>query len=208
MPGVYNQGEVDVVGTIVGVVEHGQVIDGSRIAPGDKIIGLASSGLHTNGYSLARKVVQGQDLRAPREDLGGRSLGDALLASHRSYLAEVRRLRAGDDGLAPVDIKGLAHITGGGLVDNPPRILPDGTAMALGMGAWPLPPLFALLQRLGGIDDAELRHVFNVGLGMLVVVAAAEEARAMSLLEAAGMAQSWQVGEVRDRKDGPAVVFG
>ncbi len=208
MPGVYNQGEVDVVGTIIGVVERDQVIDGSRIRPGDQIIGLASSGLHTNGYSMARKVIEGQDLKAPRDDLDGLSLGDALLAPHRSYLTEIRRLRYGDRGLGGVDIKGLAHITGGGLVDNPPRILPDGAAMALKMDAWPMPPLFALLQKLGGISDDEMRHVFNVGLGMLVVVSADELARAMELLKGAESASCWQVGRVVERGDGPAVVFG
>ncbi len=207
MPGVYGDGEVDVVGTIVGVVDRSQVIDGQRIEPGDKIIGLASSGLHTNGYSLARRVVRGLDLAEPRTDLDGRTLGDALLAPHRSYLAEVDRLRAGTEELPAIDIKGLAHITGGGLVDNPPRILPDHTAMDLRMNAWPLPPLFALLQRLGDIDDGELRHVFNVGLGLLVVVPAADESRALRLLAEDGLARAWSIGEVVARENGPAVVF-
>ena len=207
MPGVYAPGEVDVVGTIVGMVDRAAVIDGHTVVPGDKIIGMAPSGLHTNGYSLARAIIADQDLLAPRDDLGGRSLADTLLAPHRAYLAEVRRLREGVDGLAGVDLKGLAHITGGGLVDNPPRILPPGVAMTLHMHAWPRPDLFALLQRLGGVSEAEMRHVFNVGVGMLAVVPAAEAERAMALLDAPGLAQSWLVGEVTVRGAGAAVVF-
>ena len=207
MPGVYAPGEVDVVGTIVGMVDRAAVIDGSGIEAGDQIIGLASSGLHTNGYSLARRVIADLDLLAPRDDLDGRSLADAMLAPHRAYLAEVNRMRAGHGGLQAVDVKGLAHITGGGLVDNPPRILPDAVAMQIAMDAWPRPSHFSLLQRLGDIDEAEMRHVFNVGLGMLVVVPAAEAERAMRLLDAPGLANAWRVGEVIERGQGPAVVF-
>ena len=207
MPGVYAPGEVDVVGTIVGMVDRAAVIDGQRALPGDRIIGMASSGLHTNGYSLARRVIADQDLLAPRDDLQGRSLADALLVPHRAYLAEVNRLREGGDGLAGVDLKGLAHITGGGLVDNPPRILPPGVAMKLQMDAWPRPALFKLLQELGGISEAEMRHVFNVGVGMVAVVPAADAERAMALLNAPGLAQAWLVGEIIERGDGAAVVF-
>ncbi len=162
MPGVYAAGEFDLVGTIVGVVDRKDIIDGSAIRPGDAVIGLASSGLHTNGFSLARRVFEGWDLQAAPLELG-RPLGEALLAPHRCYLAEIRRLlRAG------IVIKGLAHITGGGLIDNPPRILPDGAAIHLRGGSWPIPPLFQLIQRAGQIDAAEMAHVFNLGLGMLV----------------------------------------
>ena len=147
MPGVYAPGEFDLVGTIVGVVDRAQIIDGSGIVPGDQVIGLASAGLHTNGFSLARRVLQGWDLHATPPELG-RPLGEALLAPHRCYLAEVQRLQQ-----AGVAIKGLAHITGGGLIDNPPRILPDGVAFHLHRGTWPIPPLFQLIQHAGRIDD-------------------------------------------------------
>jgi phosphoribosylformylglycinamidine cyclo-ligase len=185
MPGVYAPGEFDLVGTVVGVVDRAQLIDGSTIQPGDAVIGLASSGLHTNGFSLARRVFEGWDLRAELPELG-LPLGEALLAPHRSYLAEVQRLRQ-----AGVAIKGLAHITGGGLIDNPPRILPAGAAIQLQRGSWPIPPLFQLIQRAGQIDDAEMAHAFNLGLGMLVVTPADQAAAALDTL-----GEGWIVGEV------------
>ncbi|TNF33158.1 MAG: phosphoribosylamine--glycine ligase [Deltaproteobacteria bacterium] len=173
MPGVYQPGELDLAGTIVGVVERDALIDGRAIAPGDVVLALPSSGLHTNGYSLARHILADTDLAARPAELGGQSWGDALLAPHRSYLPDLERLWA-----AGVQPKGLAHITGGGLVENPPRILPAGTAITLDTGAWRVPPLFTLLQRLGAVPDAEMRRVFNLGLGMLVVVAPADVDRA------------------------------
>jgi phosphoribosylformylglycinamidine cyclo-ligase len=185
MPGVYAAGEFDLVGTIVGVVDGSQIIDGSAIQPGDAVIGLASSGLHTNGFSLARRVLTDWDLRAELPELGG-PLGDALLAPHRSYLAEIQSLRQ-----AGIAIKGLAHITGGGLIDNPPRILPKGAAIHLRRGSWPTPPLFQLIQRAGQIDPHEMAHVFNLGLGILVVTPADQAAPAMRIL-----GEGWLVGEV------------
>jgi phosphoribosylformylglycinamidine cyclo-ligase len=141
--------------------------------------------LHTNGFSLARRVFEGWDLRAASPDLG-QPLGEALLAPHRCYLAEIRRLRQ-----AGIAIKGLAHITGGGLIDNPPRILPDSSAIHLRRGSWPIPPLFQLIQRAGQIDDAEMANVFNLGLGMLVVMPAEQVSRALAVLD-----EGWLVGEV------------
>jgi phosphoribosylformylglycinamidine cyclo-ligase len=185
MPGVYAAGEFDLVGTIVGVVDRKDLIDGSTIQPGDAVIGLASSGLHTNGFSLARRVFEGWDLRAAPPELGI-PLGEALLAPHRCYLAEVQRLRQ-----TGIVIKGLAHITGGGLIDNPPRILPAGAAIHLLRGSWPIPPLFQLLQRAGQVGDAEMAHVFNLGLGMLVVTAAEQADRALAVLN-----EGWLVGKV------------
>ncbi len=186
MPGVYAAGEFDLVGTIVGVVDRTEIIDGSTIQPGDAVIGLASSGLHTNGYSLARRVFEGWDLRAELPELGG-PLGKALLAPHRCYLDEVRRLRQ-----AGIAVKGLAHITGGGLIDNPPRILPEGTAIHLCRGSWPIPPLFQLIQHAGSVDDAEMAHVFNLGLGMLVVTAREQAEQALAVL-----GEGWLVGAVQ-----------
>ncbi len=165
MPGVYQSGEIDLVGTIVGVVDRARIIDGARIQAGDVILGLPSSGLHTNGYTLARAVLSNLNWREPRADLGGLSIGQALLAVHRPYLQEVQALWA-----AGVEVRGMAHITGGGLIDNPPRIFPPGLGAILRRGSWPEPPIFGLIQRLGDIDDAEMVHVFNVGLGMLLIV--------------------------------------
>jgi phosphoribosylformylglycinamidine cyclo-ligase len=165
MPGVYQTGELDLAGTIVGVVERAQVIDCSRIRPGDVILALPSNGLHTNGYSLARKVLADIDWTASQNELGMMSIGDALLAIHRSYLNDVRLLL--DAGL---DILGLAHITGGGLVDNLPRILPGNVAARLTRRLWDVPPIFNLIQRLGSVSDDEMFHVFNMGLGMLVIM--------------------------------------
>lgn len=173
MPGVYRAAQLDLVGTVVGVVARERIIDGRRIAAGDAILGLPSSGLHTNGYTLARHVLDDQDWRAPLAELNGRSLGEALLEPHRCYLRPVQRLRE-----AGVDVRGLAHITGGGLVDNPPRIFPEGLGAVLRRGSWPQPPIFGLIQRLGKVDDGEMCHVFNMGLGMLVIVPPQDVAQA------------------------------
>lgn len=185
MPGVYAAGEFDLVGTIVGVVDRPAIIDGTTITPGDAVIGLASVGLHTNGFSLARRVLAGWDLAAIVPELG-RPLGDALLVPHRSYLPEIGKLWA-----AGIAVKGLAHITGGGLIDNPPRILPEGVALRLRMGSWPVSPLFQLIQRTGNIDLLEMAHVFNLGLGMLAIVPPEQAAAALAVLGT----DAWQVGD-------------
>jgi phosphoribosylformylglycinamidine cyclo-ligase len=191
MPGVYEPNEFDLVGTIVGVVERSQIIDGRTIRPGDQVIGLAAAGLHTNGYSLARRVFEGWDLRQVEIPGLGQPLGEALLAPHRVYLAEVQRLWA-----ANITLKGLAHITGGGLVDNPPRILPAGTALHLRRGSWPIPPIFQLIQRAGQVDEMEMARTFNLGLGMLVVVSAEQLDQALAVLGAG----AWAVGEIVSEK--------
>jgi phosphoribosylformylglycinamidine cyclo-ligase len=164
MPGVYEPGEIDLVGTVVGVVEREQIVDGSAIRPGDLILTLPATGLHTNGYSLARQALDGLDWDEYQPALGS-SIGEALLAVHRSYLGPMRRLWS-----AGVEIRGLAHITGGGVVDNLPRILPDGLGAVIRRGAWPVPPLFDLIQESGRVSEQEMYHVFNMGLGLLVVV--------------------------------------
>ncbi|MCB9795217.1 MAG: phosphoribosylamine--glycine ligase [Alphaproteobacteria bacterium] len=200
MPGVYTPGEFDLVGTIIGVVERDRLIDGGRVQVGDAVLGLASSGLHTNGFSLARRVFEGWDLAATPEGLG-RPLGEALIEPHRSYLREVEALWDAD-----VDVRGLAHITGGGLIDNPPRVLPAGRAMHIDTRSWPLPPLFQLIQRAGGVAFEEMLHVFNMGLGMLVVMPAEQLEAAQAAL--AGKVDCWPVGHIIERGEGPAVVFG
>jgi len=193
MPGVYEDNEFDLVGTIIGAVERGRIVDGSGIAPGDVIVGIGSNGLHTNGFSLARKVLAGRDLTAIVPDLG-RPLGDALLAPHRPYLNELEQLwRAG------VTVKGMAHITGGGLIENPPRILPGGVAARIRQGSWPMPPLFAMIQRDGNIDPQEMARVFNIGLGMLLFVPKAEAGKALGQLGK----DAWIVGEAVKRTGEP-----
>jgi len=164
MPGVYQFGEVDLAGTIVGIVERKRIIDGSRIRPGDLLLGLRSTGLHTNGYSLARSVLEKHDWTTPLAELGC-SIGEALLAVHRSYLEPIRHLMT-----AGVEIRGLAHITGGGFRDNLPRILPEGVGALIQRGSWPEIPIFRLIQRVGFIPDEEMFHVFNMGIGMIVVI--------------------------------------
>ena len=166
MPGVYEAGEIDLAGTIIGVVERAKIIGGTRIRPGDSILALPSTGLHTNGYSLARRALANLNWNEVLRELGG-SIGDALLAVHRSYLAPIRRLWAKE-----IDVRGLAHITGGGVVDNLPRILPDGAGALIQRGTWAEPPIFGLIQRYGSVSSDEMFHVFNMGLGMLVIVPA------------------------------------
>jgi phosphoribosylformylglycinamidine cyclo-ligase len=170
MPGIYHDNEIDVVGTIVGVVDKPQLIDGSRIEPGHIIVGLPSTGLHTNGYTLARHVLAEESWLDPHPELN-HPIGETLLVPHRSYLPQIGRLQEMD-----IDILGLAHITGGGLVDNLPRILPPGTAARIQRGTWPELPIFGLIQRVGNIADEEMFHVFNMGLGMLAIVPPAQVA--------------------------------
>ncbi len=198
MPGVYEDNEFDLVGTIIGAVERGRIIDGSSIEAGDIIIGIASNGLHTNGFSLARKVLSGRDLTAHVPELG-KSLGDALLAPHRPYLRELEGLWA-----AGVTVKGMAHITGGGLIENPPRILPERIAARIRRGSWPMPPLFELIQRAGDIAPNEMARVFNVGLGILLFVRPAEAQKALLTLGK----DAWIVGEAVKRTGDPVELDG
>ena len=195
MPGVYQLNEFDLVGTIVGVVDRQRIINGQSIEPGDRIIGLASSGLHTNGYSLARLVFQDWDLEAVVSELK-QPLGEALLTPHRAYLAEVQQVWA-----AGITIKGLAHITGGGIVDNLPRILPRGVAARLYRESWPGMPIFDLIQCAGQIDNDEMARVFNLGLGMLLVIAADQVEQILSLLGKG----AWAVGEITSHDGDPFV---
>jgi phosphoribosylformylglycinamidine cyclo-ligase len=187
MPGVYEGGEIDLVGTIIGMVEREKIIDGARIQTGDVIIGIPSSGLHTNGYSLARKVLDGLDWTAPRDDFEGQSIGDALLAVHRCYLSQVRALWN-----AGVDVRGLAHITGGGFIDNLPRILPDGVGAFIRRGTWTELPIFGLIEEIGNIAAEELFHVFNMGLGMLVLLPKEQAQMALDTLKD----DAYLVGEI------------
>ena len=187
MPGFYADGEYDVAGFIVGVVERTKVIDGARIAVDDVLIGLPSTGLHTNGYSLARKIVFDAlklDVDRHVEELGT-TVGDALMRTHRSYLPAVRPL------LPSGAIKGMAHITGGGLTENTPRMLPEGTSAEIDMATWTVPPLFSWLQRGGGIADSEMLRAFNMGVGLVMAVA---ESDAATVLDA--IPDAWRIGRV------------
>jgi phosphoribosylformylglycinamidine cyclo-ligase len=191
MPGMYAAGEYDLAGFAVGVVEKSGIIDGAGIAAGDVVLGLASSGAHSNGYSLVRKIVEisGSDLSS---DFDGRTLGEALLAPTRIYVRPVLA------AMRTVRIKGLAHITGGGLVENVPRVLPSHVKAVLAKSAWPRPQLFGWLQRSGNVAEAEMHRVFNCGIGMVAIVAAEDAGRAQQALEREGESV-FRIGEIRAR---------
>jgi len=200
MPGFYQSGEYDVSGTIVGVVERSRMIDGKSIRRGDAVIGLASSGLHTNGYSLARKIFFERLKLKPASYVPefGKTVGEELLNVHVSYGPVVQQIlknnsRRSSNG--PAALKGLAHITGGGFVDNIPRVLPTKCDVVIRRGSWEVPPVFQMIQRKGGVDEMELYQVFNMGIGMVLVVAPDEAAPLMRTLKRAGH-KSWIVGEV------------
>ena len=165
MPGVYKPGSFDLVGTLVGWAPRDELIDGRDVCPGDVCLGLPSSGLHTNGYSLARRVLGDLGWETVLPELGC-SVGEALLAPHRAYLAEFDALVS-----AGVRVKAMAHITGGGFLDNLPRVLPDGVGVTLDRSAWHVPPIFRLIQQRGQVSDDEMHRVFNMGVGMVVIVA-------------------------------------
>jgi phosphoribosylformylglycinamidine cyclo-ligase len=171
LPDLYKVGEYDLAGFCVGVVERKRILDGHAIRPGDKVIGLASSGLHSNGYSLARKIIFEHAGLSPEShvDVLGRTVADELLVPTRIYTRAVKTVYR--NYRVKHVVHGIAHITGGGLIDNPPRILPDGCAIRLTRGSWPIPPVFPWLQKLGAVDQAEMDHVFNMGIGLVVVVA-------------------------------------
>lgn len=191
MPGFYPPGEYDLAGTIVGWVRRRAIIDGSGIRPGDVILGLASLGLHTNGYSLARRVLldeAGMQLRAPVTELG-RTLGDELLAPHRCYASVIQPL------LRKGWLKGLVHITGGGLTDNPPRILPAGCSAAIRLGSWPVLPIFELIQRLGKVPADDMLRTFNMGIGMMLVVRERDTARVAAVLTKR-REKFWTIGRI------------
>jgi phosphoribosylformylglycinamidine cyclo-ligase len=191
LPGFYSEGEYDLVGTIVGVVERSQVITGERIAPGDCLIGLGSLGLHTNGFSLARRIVFDRcgykaDQYIPEF---GKTIADELLSCHRSYVKSILELRK------QCDIKGLAHITGGGLPDNTVRILPEGCCAEIRKGTWDIPPIFRFLQEKGNVEEAEMYHVFNMGIGLVITLSPEQVDAAVDKLSAAGETV-YRIGEI------------
>jgi phosphoribosylformylglycinamidine cyclo-ligase len=197
LPDVYAPGDYDLAGFCVGVVEEKNIIDGRAIAPQDAVIGIASSGLHSNGYSLARKIVfeiAGLKVGDRVEELG-QTVAEALLAPTRIYVRPVRQV------LAYYRVKkvvhGIAHITGGGLLENLERILPEGAQVVIDRGSWPVPPVFAWLQRLGEVDQAEMDRVFNMGVGMVLIVAPHFADSIRQQLKRSRL-QSWLIGRVQE----------
>jgi len=198
MPGFYAAGEYDVSGTIVGVVDKSRMLNGQKsIRRGDVILGIASSGLHTNGYSLARKILFDQLKLKPKQrlaELGG-TVGDELLKVHVSYGPLVQALLKKFNRAGGSAIKGLAHITGGGFVDNLPRVLPNKCNARIEKGTWNVLPLFQLMAAKGGVPEAELYQVFNMGIGMTVIVAADAADKVLRAIHAAKF-QAWAIGEI------------
>ena len=197
MPGVYAVNEFDLAGTIVGVVEREQILPRADLREGDVLVGLASSGAHTNGYSLIRRVFAGVPLETVFPELGC-SLADALLAPHRSYLPVLAQALA----LRPAPIKALAHITGGGFIENLPRVLPGDLRVAIKVNSWPVPPLFQIIAERGQIDPAEMLRVFNMGIGMIAIVAPRDLARLQNALPEVG----WVIGELVQGERGVEVI--
>ena len=191
MPSMYPAGEYDLAGFAVGAVEKSKIIDGTKIAPGDVILGLASSGVHSNGYSLVRKIIEvvKPDLEG---DFHGRKLSDVLMQPTRIYVKPLLAL------MASMEVKGMVHITGGGLVENIPRVLQPGLVAELDSKSWTLPPLFTWLQQHGGVADAEMHRVFNCGIGMTVIVSQENAAAAIAQLEEAGEIV-YTIGKIRAR---------
>ena len=191
MPGMYPAGEYDLAGFAVGAVEKSKIITGKTIQPGDVVLGLASSGAHSNGYSLIRKLidVSGADLNS---DFHGRTLGETILEPTRIYVKSMLRL------MENVTVKGMAHITGGGLTENIPRILADDLTALIDKNSWDMPPLFKWLQQAGNVQEHEMHRTFNCGIGMAVVVAAEDAARATQLLRDAGETV-YSIGRIEKR---------
>ena len=199
MPGMYPPGEYDLAGFAVGAVEKSKIITGNTIVPGDVVLAIASSGAHSNGYSLVRKIMERVGAK-PSDDLGGRPLGDVVMAPTEIYVKPLLKL------ISEMDVKGMAHITGGGLVDNVPRVLPENTQAVLHRDSWQMPELFRWLQMKGGVADAEMVRVFNCGIGMVVIVAPAQADAAIKSLSAQGL-KAWTVGEIVERpRDAPQTI--
>jgi phosphoribosylformylglycinamidine cyclo-ligase len=197
LPGFYADGEYDLAGFAVGVVERDRILDGRAVRPGDALLGVASTGLHSNGYSLARKVLLERHALSDRPSgLAGRTVGDALLEPTRIYARDLLAL------LEKVPVHAVAHITGGGLPGNAPRNLPDGTRAVIQEESWPIPPIFDLIEREGAVPRDEMYRTFNMGLGLVIALPAADTDAARALLAARGL-QSWVVGSV-EAGDGEA----
>jgi phosphoribosylformylglycinamidine cyclo-ligase len=197
MPGMYPVGEYDLAGFAVGVVEKSQIITGRDIQPGDVVLGLASNGAHSNGYSLVRKIIERSqpDLNAPFD--GARTLADCIMAPTRIYVKPLLAL------MQQVKVKGMAHITGGGLLENIPRVLPENTVAVLDGSSWRTPRLFEWLRTMGNVEQKEMYRTFNCGIGMAVIVNRADADTAIRHLEASGETV-WAIGEIKARRDDEA----
>lgn len=192
MPGVYTEGEYDIAGFTVGIVDKKKIIDGTAIVPGDIVLGLASSGIHSNGFSLVRKLLlekQGYQLTDVLPELGGATLGATLLEPTKLYVKPILSL------IEAVQVKGMAHITGGGFIENIPRMLPDNVNVQIDYGTWPIQPIFQLMQEKGNITNRDMFTTFNMGIGMVIVVPEAEAEQAIAALSAAGE-QAYTLGRV------------
>jgi phosphoribosylformylglycinamidine cyclo-ligase len=198
MPGMYPAGEYDLAGFAVGAVEKSKILTGQGVRPGDVVLGLASAGVHSNGFSLVRKVIERAAGALPAT-LDGKPFREAVMAPTRLYVKPVLA------ALSKHPVKALAHITGGGLLENIPRVLPEGTAAHLRKGSWPQTELFAWLQKVAGIDDIEMNRTFNNGIGMVVVIDAAEAAACAATLRAEGETVH-EIGVIAERGAGAAVV--
>ncbi|MEF3310775.1 phosphoribosylformylglycinamidine cyclo-ligase [Paenibacillus sp. GYB004] len=191
MPGMYGEGEYDIAGFTVGIVDKKKIIDGSTIAPGDVILGFASSGVHSNGFSLVRKLLlqdKGYKLQDEVAELGGK-LGDTLLAPTKIYVKPILAM------LEKVTIKGMAHITGGGFLENIPRVLPEGVNAQIEYGSWPILPIFKLLQESGNVSNNDMFRTFNMGIGMVLIVPAEQADEAIRLAEENGE-KAYRLGTV------------
>ena len=202
MPGFYPEEEYDLAGFSVGIVDEEKIIDGRRLSEGDVLIGLASSGVHSNGFSLVRKVfdVEHADLKTPREDLGGKSLGEALLAPTRIYVKAVKALLK-----AGVDIHAVSHITGGGFYENVPRMMTQGLTAQIDLSTFPRLPIFDLIQKTGGIPERDMYNTYNMGIGMILALPAGQAAQALEVLSAAGET-AYQIGRVVPGEDGVELI--
>jgi phosphoribosylformylglycinamidine cyclo-ligase len=205
MPGMYPDGEYDLAGFAVGAVEKSKILTGQNVKPGDVVLGLASSGVHSNGFSLVRKVIERAGVNAPAT-LDGKPFKEAIMAPTRLYVKSVLAALAAHPNTEDASgIKALAHITGGGLLENIPRVLPEGMAAHLTKGSWPQTELFAWLQTTAAISDFEMNRTFNNGIGMVVVVDAANAAATAHMLSEAGE-KVFEIGVIAARGEGAAVV--
>lgn len=199
MSGVYMQGEYDLVGSVTGIVEKDKIIIGDKIKKGDILIGIASSGLHTNGYSLARRVLfshKGYTVKTYINELG-MTIGDELLKPHRNYSRVVHSLMDGSAGSPPVEIKGIAHITGGGFIDNIPRILPDNCTAAIKKGSWEILPIFNIIQREGNVPEDECFRTLNMGIGLVIVVSENNIYYSLNYIKNSGF-KAWEIGVIEE----------